>query len=157
MKCFFCDGGLCNWEADDEPWTEHARWFPECGFLKQVKGTTFIKNVRVSLRLTVVGSKAIHFRFYNPCVMVHYALLKAWTNYDIYQIWPQRHVGITHTHNIFFPSHSTGDGCRWRLACKLWLFCDEFQITKKLTSHQTVSPQSKTVKLDMPWDRKSVV
>ena len=47
MKCFFCDGGLCNWEADDDPWTEHARWFPECGFLKQVKGTTFIQKVRV--------------------------------------------------------------------------------------------------------------
>jgi len=46
VKCFFCDGGLCNWEADDEPWTEHARWFPECGFLKQVKGTTFIQKVR---------------------------------------------------------------------------------------------------------------
>ena len=47
VKCFFCDGGLCNWEAHDDPWTEHARWFPECGFLKQVKGTTFIQKVRV--------------------------------------------------------------------------------------------------------------
>ena len=46
VKCFFCDGGLCNWEADDEPWTEHARWFPDCGFLKQVKGTKFILKVR---------------------------------------------------------------------------------------------------------------
>jgi len=46
VKCFFCDGGLCNWESDDEPWTEHARWFPDCGFLKQVKGTTFIQKVR---------------------------------------------------------------------------------------------------------------
>jgi len=44
VKCFFCDGGLCNWEAEDEPWTEHARWFPDCGFLKQVKGTTFIQK-----------------------------------------------------------------------------------------------------------------
>ena len=48
VKCFFCDGGLCNWEADDEPWTEHARWFPDCGFLKQVKGMTFIQKVKVS-------------------------------------------------------------------------------------------------------------
>ena len=45
VKCFFCDGGLCDWEVDDEPWTEHARWFPNCGFLKQVKGTTFIQKV----------------------------------------------------------------------------------------------------------------
>jgi len=46
VKCFFCDGGLCNWEAEDEPWTEHARWFPDCGFLKQVKGAKFIQKVR---------------------------------------------------------------------------------------------------------------
>ena len=46
VKCFFCDGGLCNWEDNDDPWTEHARWFPECGFLKQVKGPEFIQKVQ---------------------------------------------------------------------------------------------------------------
>ena len=46
VKCFFCNGGLCNWETNDEPWTEHARWFPNCGFLKQVKGARYIKKVR---------------------------------------------------------------------------------------------------------------
>ena len=46
VKCFFCNGGLCNWEANDEPWTEHAKWFPDCGFLKQVKGTRYIEKVR---------------------------------------------------------------------------------------------------------------
>ena len=46
VKCFFCDGGLCNWESDDEPWTQHARWFPDCAFVKQVKGTTFIQKVK---------------------------------------------------------------------------------------------------------------
>ncbi|CAG2120315.1 unnamed protein product, partial [Medioppia subpectinata] len=25
-KCFYCDGGLSNWEPGDEPWTEHAKW-----------------------------------------------------------------------------------------------------------------------------------
>ena len=51
VKCFFCNGGLRNWEADDEPWTEHARWFPDCGFLKQMKGMTFIEKVRVSIKI----------------------------------------------------------------------------------------------------------
>ena len=45
VKCFFCDGGLCNWEANEEPWTEHARWFPDCGFIKQVKGTRYTEKV----------------------------------------------------------------------------------------------------------------
>jgi len=46
VKCFFCDGGLSNWEANDDPWTEHARWFPNCGFLKQVMGTNYIQKVQ---------------------------------------------------------------------------------------------------------------
>lgn len=44
-RCFFCGGGLRNWEAGDNPWVEHARWFPQCAFLKQNKGEEFIKTV----------------------------------------------------------------------------------------------------------------
>ncbi len=29
VKCFFCDGGLRNWEPGDDPWQEHAKWFPQ--------------------------------------------------------------------------------------------------------------------------------
>uniref|UniRef100_A0A3Q3KPZ8 RING-type E3 ubiquitin transferase n=1 Tax=Monopterus albus TaxID=43700 RepID=A0A3Q3KPZ8_MONAL len=28
VKCFYCDGGLQNWEPGDDPWQEHAKWFP---------------------------------------------------------------------------------------------------------------------------------
>nr|XP_034349683.1 baculoviral IAP repeat-containing protein 7 isoform X5 [Arvicanthis niloticus] len=28
VRCFFCYGGLQSWERGDDPWTEHARWFP---------------------------------------------------------------------------------------------------------------------------------
>ncbi|KAF5901533.1 lck-interacting transmembrane adapter 1 isoform X1, partial [Clarias magur] len=28
VKCFFCDGNLRNWEPGDDPWQEHAKWFP---------------------------------------------------------------------------------------------------------------------------------
>ncbi|XP_076084056.1 baculoviral IAP repeat-containing protein 3-like [Mytilus galloprovincialis] len=44
-RCFHCGGGLRNWEAGDDPWVEHARWFPQCGFLKQNKGENFIQAV----------------------------------------------------------------------------------------------------------------
>ncbi|XP_013390417.1 baculoviral IAP repeat-containing protein 2-like [Lingula anatina] len=37
VKCFFCDGGLRNWEPQDDPWAEHARWFPWCDFVRQCK------------------------------------------------------------------------------------------------------------------------
>ena len=44
VKCFYCDGGLRNWQPEDDPWTEHARWFSECGFVRLVKGDEFISK-----------------------------------------------------------------------------------------------------------------
>jgi len=43
--CFFCGGGLRNWEPGDDPWIERARWFPQCAFVKQNKGEKFIQEV----------------------------------------------------------------------------------------------------------------
>ncbi|XP_037079051.1 baculoviral IAP repeat-containing protein 7-A-like, partial [Pollicipes pollicipes] len=45
VKCFHCDGGLRNWVPGDNPWTEHARWFSRCGFVRLVKGDDFIQDV----------------------------------------------------------------------------------------------------------------
>ncbi|KAK2110335.1 Baculoviral IAP repeat-containing protein 7 [Saguinus oedipus] len=28
VRCFFCYGGLQSWKRGDDPWTEHAKWFP---------------------------------------------------------------------------------------------------------------------------------
>ena len=33
MRCFHCDGGLKNWQPDDDAWVEHGRWFPLCAYL----------------------------------------------------------------------------------------------------------------------------
>ncbi|KAJ8922023.1 hypothetical protein NQ315_008662 [Exocentrus adspersus] len=42
VRCFHCDGGLKHWDPHDDPWTEHARWFPNCSFVKLVKGQEFV-------------------------------------------------------------------------------------------------------------------
>lgn len=44
MRCFHCDGGLRNWEETDEAWTEHAKWFPKCGYVNLIKGQDFVKQ-----------------------------------------------------------------------------------------------------------------
>ncbi|XP_056015256.1 uncharacterized protein LOC125677307 [Ostrea edulis] len=44
-RCFFCGGGLRNWEAGDDPWVEHARWFSKCAFVRQNRGQQFIDLV----------------------------------------------------------------------------------------------------------------
>ncbi|VDI62402.1 Hypothetical predicted protein [Mytilus galloprovincialis] len=33
-RCFFCGGGLRNWEPGDQPWTEHAHWYQNCAFVR---------------------------------------------------------------------------------------------------------------------------
>ena len=35
VYCFKCNQGLRQFEAEDDPWTEHARWFPSCEFVKE--------------------------------------------------------------------------------------------------------------------------
>jgi len=35
-RCFHCGGLLCASRTTDEPFTEHARWYPYCVFLRYV-------------------------------------------------------------------------------------------------------------------------
>ncbi|XP_025097688.1 baculoviral IAP repeat-containing protein 7-like [Pomacea canaliculata] len=43
VRCFYCDGLLYNWEPEDDPWTEHAKWFPSCQYVRLVKGDSFVE------------------------------------------------------------------------------------------------------------------
>lgn len=42
VKCFSCGGGLKDWEAEDEPWEQHAMWYNNCEYLKLMKGEEYI-------------------------------------------------------------------------------------------------------------------
>ncbi|XP_036180474.1 baculoviral IAP repeat-containing protein 2 isoform X1 [Myotis myotis] len=46
VKCFCCDGGLRCWESGDDPWVEHAKWFPRCEFLIRMKGQGFVDEIQ---------------------------------------------------------------------------------------------------------------
>ncbi|XP_036598585.1 baculoviral IAP repeat-containing protein 2-like isoform X2 [Trichosurus vulpecula] len=48
VKCFCCDGGLRCWESGDDPWVEHAKWFPRCEYLIAMKGQQFINQIQAS-------------------------------------------------------------------------------------------------------------
>ncbi|KAL8203703.1 UNVERIFIED_CONTAM: hypothetical protein K2H54_059974 [Gekko kuhli] len=43
VQCFACNGCLGNWKEGDDPWKEHAKWFPECEFLQKEKSRDKIK------------------------------------------------------------------------------------------------------------------
>lgn len=42
VKCFSCGGGLKDWEAEDQPWEQHAMWYSKCEYLKLMKGEEYI-------------------------------------------------------------------------------------------------------------------
>ncbi|XP_072259072.1 baculoviral IAP repeat-containing protein 2 [Pyxicephalus adspersus] len=46
VKCFCCDGGLRCWESGDDPWVEHAKWFPRCEYLLHIKGQSFVRDIQ---------------------------------------------------------------------------------------------------------------
>ncbi|XP_018411857.1 PREDICTED: putative inhibitor of apoptosis [Nanorana parkeri] len=46
VKCFCCDGGLRCWESGDDPWVEHAKWFPRCEYLLHIKGQGFVRDIQ---------------------------------------------------------------------------------------------------------------
>ncbi|XP_014769317.1 baculoviral IAP repeat-containing protein 7-A [Octopus bimaculoides] len=54
--CFNCDGGLRNWKEDDIPWEEHARWFPRCTFVQQLKDSKYIGEANVKNRVSSLDS-----------------------------------------------------------------------------------------------------
>ncbi|KAL3847304.1 hypothetical protein ACJMK2_018221 [Sinanodonta woodiana] len=44
-RCFHCGGGLRNWEPGDNPWIEHARWYPQCAYVLGKRGQKFVAAV----------------------------------------------------------------------------------------------------------------
>ncbi|XP_063383474.1 death-associated inhibitor of apoptosis 1-like [Cydia fagiglandana] len=53
-KCFYCDGGLKDWEEDDVPWEQHARWFDRCAYVQLVKGEDYVQKVMSSQKGKVI-------------------------------------------------------------------------------------------------------
>ncbi|CAF2051477.1 unnamed protein product [Rotaria magnacalcarata] len=50
VTCFYCNGSLQNWGANDNPMIEHARWFPHCGYAKQLCGAELYRKIQESKR-----------------------------------------------------------------------------------------------------------
>lgn len=50
VTCFYCNGSLQNWGPGDNPMIEHARWFPNCAYAKQLCGDDLYRKVQESKR-----------------------------------------------------------------------------------------------------------
>ncbi|XP_045195466.1 baculoviral IAP repeat-containing protein 7-A-like [Mercenaria mercenaria] len=45
VRCYFCGGGLRNWESGDVPMEEHGKWYPQCPHILLVKGQAYIERL----------------------------------------------------------------------------------------------------------------
>ncbi|KYQ54918.1 Baculoviral IAP repeat-containing protein 7-B [Trachymyrmex zeteki] len=43
--CYYCGGGLMDWDTWDDPWVEHAKWYKNCPYLLVTKGLEFVNNI----------------------------------------------------------------------------------------------------------------
>ena len=59
--CFYCGGGLKNWEPNDNPWYEHAKWFPLCEYVLKKQGVDYVKDI------TLKYPKLNRLKLKNPC------------------------------------------------------------------------------------------
>lgn len=46
VQCYSCGGGLKNWEDEDVAWEQHALWYPNCEYMKLIKGQKYIDAVQ---------------------------------------------------------------------------------------------------------------
>ncbi|XP_061927096.1 death-associated inhibitor of apoptosis 1-like isoform X2 [Apis cerana] len=43
--CYYCGCGLKDWEREDNPWEQHAKWFSKCYYLLMIKGQDYVNKV----------------------------------------------------------------------------------------------------------------
>ncbi|KAH3739600.1 death-associated inhibitor of apoptosis 1-like isoform X1 [Dreissena polymorpha] len=60
-KCYWCGGELHGWEPDDDPWVEHAKWFPQCGFVRQQKGVEYVNHIKYGERTNIESTSNQEF------------------------------------------------------------------------------------------------
>ncbi len=47
VRCYTCEGGLKDWNDEDDPWIEHALWYGDkCMYIQIMKGVEFIQNIK---------------------------------------------------------------------------------------------------------------
>ena len=64
LCCFCCGGGLRSWTADDDPYIEHARWFPHCSYLREVMGQEYINMVQQALADVQAEVGTVYYRIF---------------------------------------------------------------------------------------------
>ncbi|CAN7990621.1 unnamed protein product [Ixodes hexagonus] len=54
--CFQCGGGLYQWDDGDSPIEEHARWYPDCAFVRLSLGDAEVQNIQIKHQEALQGA-----------------------------------------------------------------------------------------------------
>jgi hypothetical protein len=57
VTCFYCNGSLHKWGANDNPMIEHARWFPHCTYAKHLCGNQLYEKIQMSKKRLLPENK----------------------------------------------------------------------------------------------------
>ncbi|NWW87348.1 XIAP ligase, partial [Rhynochetos jubatus] len=74
VVCFHCGGGLQEWKKNEDPWDQHAKWFPGCAFVRKEKGLEYINDVhlrdgcRDSTVSVLLTNQTLYVLLQNPLV-----------------------------------------------------------------------------------------
>ena len=59
VTCFYCNGSLHKWSANDNPMIEHARWFPQCRYAKDLCGNELYEKIQASKKRLQTSDKQV--------------------------------------------------------------------------------------------------
>jgi len=45
VKCYYCNGGLQHWSYEDDPFEEHAKWYPTCQYILRTMGPDYVHSI----------------------------------------------------------------------------------------------------------------
>ncbi|KAF7229543.1 E3 ubiquitin-protein ligase XIAP [Nothobranchius furzeri] len=48
VMCFSCGGSLKGWQPGEDPWEQHAKYYPGCSFLLAEKGVEFVNSIQLN-------------------------------------------------------------------------------------------------------------
>ena len=83
VRCFWCNGGLRNWEVGENADIEHARWYSKCGYIRLKMGDEFVERVKNgSIKKTDMERENVNQQDLKSCAV---ETLLYW-DYDISQI-----------------------------------------------------------------------
>jgi hypothetical protein len=44
VRCFYCNGGIMDWEENDDPFLRHSQMYSSCLYMRAVKGDQYIQQ-----------------------------------------------------------------------------------------------------------------